>query len=68
MECKAIIKKIVRKQRKKGINNDWDKWKTNSKMTDLTTSIIILSGSGIKIPIKKQRLSIWIKSRLNSMM
>lgn len=61
-------KKIARKQRKKGINNDWDKWKTNSKMTDLTTSIIILSGSGIKIPIKKQRLSIWIKSRLNSMM
>lgn len=67
MEYKAIIKKIARKQRKKGINNDWDKWKTNS-MTDLTTSIIILSGSGIKIPIKKQRLSIWTKSRLNNMM
>lgn len=54
-----------RKKRKKGTKNRWGKWKTNNNMVDLnlTISIITSNINSLNIPIKRQRLSVWIKKQ-----
>lgn len=56
---KIISPKEGREKRKKGTENQWDKYKTNNKMLhfSLTISITTVRINGLNTLVKRQRMS-----------
>lgn len=62
--------KITENRKRKGIENRWSKYKTNSNIVDLNPTRFksnlntdnYIKWKDLNIPIKRQRLSSWIKT------